>query len=322
MDAEGSSGDALDQAAEWQIRLLEDPRVHDEFQRWLAADAAHREAWLRMRQLWNALESVTPPVDLADNIPVKASTAPRRRTARRCKQLALACAMAGLAILLGPRVSLYLQSDYRTGVAESREVVLSDGSRITLGADSAIRVVQDSQRRVELLKGQAYFQVAPDPARPFVARAGDLAVSVLGTAFDLEMDRDGTEVALEHGQVQAENATRSRGLKISERLLPGDRLRVDWQAGTVQRSRMDPRQVAAWRAHSLYVEDLAVSDIVARLERHTGGWILVPDEQLRQRRISGVFDLRDPGRALTALAEALNVPARRIAPGLSLLGNL
>lgn len=326
MDVERPTGDALEQAAEWQIRLMEEPGAGDEFQRWLAADSAHREAWQTMQRLWGALEEVTPVAVSPTDLPVSPPRAPaavrrRRSGTRRWPKFALACSLAALAIFIEPYASLYWRSDFRTGIAQTTEVTLSDGSRVMLGPDSAIRVDHGTTRRVELLKGQAYFQVAPDPGRPFVARAGDLSIRVLGTAFDLEMDRSGTEVALEHGQVQAENATERPGLQVSERLLPGDRLRVDWNSGLIQRSRMDPRRVAAWRSQSLYVDDLPVADIVARLERYTPGWIVVADEQLMKRRISGVFDLRDPDRALLALAQSLNVTSRRVTPMLNVLGD-
>lgn len=326
MDAERPTDDALEQAADWQIRLMEEPGAMDEFQRWLAADSAHREAWQTMQRLWGALEAVTPPTVSPRDLPVRPSipvavSTPRRSGPRRWAKLAVACGLAALVVFIAPDASLYWHSDYRTGIAQTREVTLSDGSRVMLGPDSAIRVDQGTTRRVELLKGQAYFQVAPDAGRPFVAQAGELSVRVLGTAFDLQMDRSGTEVALEHGQVQAENATDRAGLQVSERLLPGDCLRVDWNAGAIERSRMDPHRVAAWRSQSLYVDDLPVADIVARLERYTPGWIVVADEQLNKRRISGVFDLRDPDRALLALAQSLNVPSRRITPLLNVLGD-
>jgi transmembrane sensor len=329
MDAEHPMDEALDQAAEWQIRLMEEPQAREEFERWLAADGAHRIAWQRMQLVWGALDEVMPPAPTARDLPVPVApvpvaSRPRRASRSSWQKVALACGVAALAIMLGPQTSLYLQSDYRTGTAETTSVTLTDGSRVTLGPDSAIRVEQGTTRRVELLKGQAYFQVAPDAGKPFIAQAGELAVRVLGTAFDLEMDRNGTEVALEHGQVQAESGS-ERGsersaLQVSERLLPGDRIRVDWQAGTVQRARIDPRRVAAWREQTLYVEDLSVGDIVARLERYMPGWIVIADNRLKDRRISGVFDLRDPDRALLALAQSLNVPSRRITSALSVLG--
>lgn len=309
--------DPLEQAADWQLRLQEDPHARAEFERWLHASAQHRAAWQTMEKLWGALGEIVPPRvahPAPPPLPI-ATSRPLRR--RRWLSVAMAAGLAAVAVIIAPQATLALRSDYHTGVGETRAVQLADGSTITMSPQSALRLVSGDARQVELIQGQAYFQVAPDQQHPFIAKAGELSVRVLGTAFDLELHADSAEVALEHGQVQAENAQPP----LSERLMPGQRLKFSWPSGTVERSQLDPSQVASWRSGSLFVENQSVADIVAHLQRYTPGWIIITDPALKQRRITGVFDLQNPDRALTALAQSLAVQSRQMTPWVHALGN-
>lgn len=303
---------ALEQAADWQLRLQEEPQARAEFERWLNADPAHPPAWRKMQQLWGALGELAPVAE-----PVAIHPAARPTPRRRWLALAAAASIATIAVLVAPQASLGLRADYHTGIGETRDVHLPDGSRVTLAPDSALALARDNPRQVELLRGQAYFQVAPDPQRPFTAQAGQLSVRVLGTAFDLDLQPASAEVALEHGQVQAENTKAA----LSERLAPGQRLKLSWPSGTVERSQLAPQQVAAWRNGSLFVENQSVADIVAHLQRYTPGWIVVPDASLKQRRITGLFDLSNPDRALQALATSLGVKTHQVTPWVRSLGS-
>lgn len=317
--------DVLEQAADWQIRLQEEPHSRQAFEVWLSESDAHRAAWRKMETLWGALaELPTQSLSAAvqpETSPAASAVAPPlyapRRPRRTWRAVAVAAGIAALAVLIAPQASLALRADYRTGVAETRTVELADGSTVVLGPQSALSVSGDDARQVELLKGQAYFQVAPDPQHPFMARAGQLSVRVLGTAFDLDLQQDTAEVALEHGQVQAENTAPP----LSERLTPGQRLKFSWPSGKVERSSLAPTQVASWRSGSLFVENQSVAEIVDHLQRYTPGWIVIADPALKTRRITGVYDLTDPARALKALAKSLAVDSRQMTPWVHTLGN-
>lgn len=306
---------ALEQAADWQLRLQEEPQARPEFERWLNADPAHLQAWHKMQQLWGALGELAPVAEPVPAPPAHAMARPRAR--RWWPAVAAAAGIAAIAVLIGPQASLALRADYQTGIGETREVRLPDGSSVTLAPDSAMAVASNNPRQVQLLRGQAYFQVAPDPQHPFTAQAGQLSVRVLGTAFDLDLQPGSAEVALEHGEVQAQNTQ----APLSERLAPGQRLKLNWPSGTVERSRLAPQQVAAWRSGSLFVENQSVADIVGHLQRYTPGWIIVPDASLKQRRITGLFDLSNPDRALQALATSLGVKTHQVTPWVRSLGS-
>ena len=308
--------DALEQAGDWQIRLQEDPQAREAFEQWLQASPEHRAAWLKMEKLWGALGEL-PALAVAPA--PRSQPQPQGKPVKRriWTRLALAAGLAAVAVLLAPQASLTLRADYHTGVGETRTVQLADGSTITLSPQSALRLIGGDARKVELLQGQAYFQVAPDPQNPFTAQAGQLSVRVLGTAFDLDLQAHSAEVALEHGQVQAENAQPP----LSERLMPGQRLKFSWPSGKAEHSHVNPTDIGSWRSGSLFVENQTVADIAERLQRYTSGWIVIADPALKQRRITGVFDLNHPDRALKALAQSLAVETRQVSPWVHVLGS-
>jgi transmembrane sensor len=279
----------LQAAAGWHFRLRAAPRdqeLQSSFENWMAQDPRHAEAWLLAQRGW----SLAGETGAMNHAAAPAQT--RRRTAAA---LALA---ACLALLLWPVATRYA-ADYSTATAQQREVALDDGSTLLLDADSAVDVRFDPVRRaVTLLRGEAYFEVASDAARPFTVRAGDLTVTVTGTAFSVGMTDRQTSVALVHGAVKLQRDGGSEDMALR----PGERVQIERSSGAVQVGAIDPAIIAAWRNGRLAVQDVALGDVVAAIRRHHHGLILTPDEVLLGRKVTGVFDLQDASRALQALA--------------------
>lgn len=282
----------LQTAADWHFRLRAAPQdldLQSSFESWLAQDLRHAEAWLLSQRAWSLAGETGAMVT-----PLSAA-APATRRHRRLAPLALA---ACLALLLWPGVG-WLGADYSTGTAEIRDVALADGSTLLLDAGSAADAVFDATRRsVTLLRGEAYFAVAPDAARPFTVRAGELTVTVTGTAFTVGLTERSVSVALAHGSVKLQRE--SGGEEIL--LRPGERVEVERGGGAVQTAPVDPAAIAAWRNGRLAVQDAVLGDVVAAIRRHHRGLILTPDENLLARKVTGVFDLQDAPRALQTLA--------------------
>ena len=162
---------------------------------WLGQDTAHRVAWLRLKSVW----------DRADRLAaVRGVQSPRTRRWASPVRWSVAAAVAMLAVLLnmpwwGPGTR------YTTEVGGREVVALSDGSRVELNTHTELRAqVDPSLRHVRLDKGEAFFDVKPDPAHPFVIYAGDHKVVVLGTKFSVRQERERLEVAVLEGKVRVE----------------------------------------------------------------------------------------------------------------------
>lgn len=308
------------QAAQWLLRLEASPgdgALRHEFEGWLRQDEAHRAAfrsaehtWARLGKLPPAL--IAPPVPPIDVLPLKPRRRPRIFWASAGALLAAAC----LLLVAAPMIQRHLQADHITGVAELRDVVLPDGSLATLDADSAIAVdYSGAERKVILLAGQAFFQVHPNPDRPFRVNAADVSVRVTGTAFSVDKLASTVTVAVQSGTVEVA----SPGVAEVSRLGMGDRLVFDRQARSARQEQVAPSTVATWRSRRLVVHDATVGDMVEVLGRYLPGMIVMRDGSMNGQSISGVIDLTQPREALNALAESQHGKLSQITPYLSVI---
>ncbi|MEH2628022.1 transmembrane sensor [Bradyrhizobium sp. AZCC 1719] len=303
----------LDEAADWLLRLREaadDLRVRDDFNAWLSRSSEHRAAWHRVRESWHLLgegkpiyEHVWRPQSLqAPSSGVgKASRVPRRRWRWAAPVSAIGLA-ACLLVVAVPSLLVRLEADHLTTTAQSRLVTLEDGTTVYLAADSAIKTDFSANRRqVRLLAGEAFFDVIRNPGRPFVVEASGVRVEVTGTAFDVRLSSSATQVELARGAVGvSSNATQRTPPAV---LAPGQMLVIDRKSGAMTRSDIAPEDIGAWREGRLFVNDATIGAVVEQIQRYHAAWIAIPDITLAQQTVTGLYDLRDPDRALRALVQ-------------------
>ena len=118
------------------------------------------------------------------------------------KSLAASIAIFCIAAALLTSITINRYSTYTTQIGERRSITLADGSTIDLNARSGVRVkLSKAERDVELIDGQALFEVAKDKARPFIVRSGETIVRAVGTQFDVYRKKTGTTVTVVEGRV-------------------------------------------------------------------------------------------------------------------------
>ncbi len=306
-----SADPALEQAMDWLL-LLQDPDtgadIRRRFDAWLAADPDHGRAWAQARRAWGLLGELSPARP--------AATVPSRR--RRNGLVAAAAALAAcLAVaMLFPAAWPRLMADHATATAELRRLTLTDGSIVHLGPDSALDVAYTADRRaVTLRAGRAFFEVVSDAARPFTVAAGEVDVTVLGTAFEIRRGDDATTVAVERGSV----AVRAAGVRppLDVRLGPGERVAV--RRDGIRRDQVAAGDIAAWRAGRLFLDGATVAEVAAEIGAYRPGWIVIADPALGRRRVTGLYDLRQPDRALRALVQPVGGQVTEVTPLLRVL---
>ena len=324
------------EAARWVVTLEEHPGdavLRARFEDWLSASPENAVAWADSADLYDMMAQ-TPPAHaehwapyLAEggearaakvdtekrNMPGRPPLAtsrprPRRSGRRRVALGAVAVALAAcIAVFVVPPLLLRLEADYVTATAEQRSFDLADGSRVHLAPASALTVALDEDGRVvRLLEGQAYFEVTPDPERPFRVAAGDVTTEVIGTAFDVRLGARGAAVAVGEGRVRVDHST-------AQDLRAGDWVQVGWD-GSLRRGNAPPEEAGFWRQGQFVVRDRPLADAVDDLRRYYAGFIVVTDYALGARRLSGVYNLADPVAALTAMAGAHDAVVRQISP--------
>lgn len=293
---------ASDEAAAWLIRLKEEPddaTVRAGFEAWRIAAPAHEAAWAEVVQAFDLIGHAMRPAESSDapRSGIDAGSFARRALAGGAIVLAVAC----LALVFLPGVVLRLNADYATSAGEWRELVLADGSAVDLAPRSAVDVRLTSERRaIGLLAGQAFFRVAPDAARPFEVQAGDLRATALGTEFNVRLLDGGASVAVAEGTVRVEDGASSSGTATV--LHANDWLRL--MQGRRLEGRASAEEIGAWRQGQLVVHDWTVAEVIDELRPYFGGLIIVADGAIERRRVTGVYELRDPVEALRAIGRA------------------
>lgn len=220
-----------------------------------------------------------------------------------------AMATATFFLLDGP---MRLQADVIAGTDEMPVIDLEDGSRVQLNASSAIAIDFNRTRRtVHLLRGQAYFEVAHAPERPFSVEAGTTRVTALGTAFDVRYGETDTEVTVTENAVLLEPDNDG---SFSRRVQQGEQATYDRMKGETSIQPVDSLVALAWKRGQIAVDNAPLSYVVEEMNRHFGGRIVIAGSSLAARRVSGTVAIADTDAALSFVREALGVKATRLGP--------
>lgn len=310
---------------------------------WLAADERHARAYARTVQLWDFLDDhAAAPEMLAARRELlgRVHRMTRERAGggwlRRASGRRTAAAAAAVLLLTIGAWPLSQRGDiYQTGRGERRVVTLADGSKLSLDAQTRVRVrYAKNARRLTLVQGQARFDVARDLARPFSVRAGDRTVVATGTAFNIDLLDPTVTITLIEGRVLVYGQQASpigaappilaglkRQLAAAPRpveLRPGDQLISAERADGRVIGAVDLREATAWQGGKLMFDDEPLSDAVARVNRYTERKITIADPAAGAIRISGVFDAGDSNAFLEAVTGFLPVVATEGTDGVSL----
>lgn len=318
----------LNEASNWLLRLRgapDDAALRLAFQAWLRRSPQHEQAYRRVERAWTLLGRLPPVFEPvwrdADDVEVlrRPVQDPRSRARRRIAISFLGVAAASIVVAWAvlPGLLVAFGADYATGTAESRHLSLPDGSQVVLGADSAIDIdLRSADRKVVLLEGEAYFDVAPDPTRPFHVVVGALRITVVGTRFDAALTSSETRIDLASGTIEISGG---RSRREPTTMAAGDRLVLDRATEAVTRSIVDVGDVGAWRRGQLFVENATIGSVVETIQRHHDAFVAIPDPGLSRLRVTGLYDLRDPDRALSALVEPHGGHVRSLSPYLRVL---
>ncbi|HEX6866132.1 MAG TPA: FecR domain-containing protein [Caulobacteraceae bacterium] len=300
-------------AAEWAVRRSEGltPEERAEFHQWLAERPAHWRAYSETDRIWDELAGA----DLYGAEPGHALLR-RRLVVGGTIAASLAAALFGY-----QAISSAPQATFESGRGEVRDVRLTDGSSVTLGADSAIAVrFERDSRHVRLKRGEAMFDVAHDASRPFDVRAADTRVTVLGTRFTVKAAPDAVRVNVIQGVVRVAKAqspiiapfmTADRGRRITR----GERLESRRGEPLQSLPTADPKAVAPWTEGRLVYEDASLAEVVADLNRYLPTEVELANEALGEMRVTGALDQDQASRFLNSLPGTLPVKIRRTADG-------
>ncbi|ANF84494.1 sugar ABC transporter substrate-binding protein [Pseudomonas antarctica] len=303
---------AQEQAAlDWLSLLHDQPSSGDQatFSRWLRADPAHVEAYSRAQVLWELSE--VPARTLADEDAValqgylnSMNSSRRSRVVRGAGALAMAaCLLVMVSLGAGWQPSRWVDdfgADYVTAPGEVKTVTLADQTRVTLDADSAIAVdFSHGERHIQLRRGAGFFRVT-HTGQPFVVEAGSGEVRVLGTQFEVRLQPAGAQVTVLSGRV---GVTPSR--QGQQQVLTAGQ-QVAYAGGVADALHaVDSESRLAWRDGWLNYYKAPLAEVVQDLSRYYPGRILLLNDEMAAKRVSGSFPSKDPVAVLSALQAVL-----------------
>lgn len=298
------------EAVDWLIALQESPSdtaLGERFAAWVEADPAHAAAWAEtgdVSRLIAAAHATVVARGRRDRIEGGS------RHLRRIPFFAATAAAACLALFAMPGLIVRARADAMAATGEMKTVRLADGSVVRLASGSALAIDYGAGvRKVRLLQGDGYFDVAHDPARPFQVEAGDTVTRVLGTAFEIRKGGDRVAVEVRRGRVAVACKDRSAASELEA----GQTLDLTCGVRSAE-GRVQPSRIAPWVEGKIIAADRPMREIVDALRPWYGGVIIARGGGLDQRRVTGVYDLRHPEQALMALAAAHHASVRRITP--------
>jgi transmembrane sensor len=186
------------------------------------------------------------------------------------------------------------RTDYATAHAEQRSWRMPDGSTVHLNSGSQIKVHFDERRReVELVKGQALFQVAKDAQRPFWVRTGDAAVKAVGTEFDVYRQQGRTLVSVVEGRVAVWHAQETTPGAPVAQVDAGQQARISREAAVVSTQAADVRKTVAWLQRQVVFDHDALGAAVEEFNRYSDVRIRIDAPELSTAEVSGIFSAYD-----------------------------
>jgi transmembrane sensor len=293
------------EAADWYARLRAENVTELDavrFRAWIAGNSERRLEFEQIDAFWENIGAIEKSPEVLREraaisrrraLSAQPTSAPAA-TMGRYKRKSIWAAAAAVLLVVGTLLLVQHQMTdrYVTAIGEQRSVPLADGSVVTLNTATEIRVHFSADRRgVELVSGQANFEVAKDASRPFVVTAGGSEVRAVGTQFDVYKTADNVTVTLIEGKVAIKEAPVKAGASAVEvNLAAGEQLSYETKTGAVLRASADIPRVSAWRARKLDFSDTPLTDAIAEANRYSRVEIQLDAPELQSARISGTFE--------------------------------
>lgn len=328
------------EAVAWHSRLTSGETEAAEracFDAWRDQSPAHAKAYRKIEKLWQLLDDSLLKTEYqrrqnsAANHILANTPAPLNRTRRyrtkaslsqhpsRLHHWSIGLATAAI-LLLALTLKLYpdyLQAPwagYRTHIGEQASAKLADGSTVYLNTDTALDVTLDEhERRVVLLKGEAEFEVAYDKNRPFRVKAGNTSTEALDTHFIIRYNGDSGMVTLLEGKVRTTRIS-AQGEFISARdLHPGEFVAFNpYMLGELEAA--DLTAANAWRSGRLIMNFVPLQQVIVEINRYRRGQVKLINHELANREINVAIDINHIDAWLDALKDSLPLHIHRVGP--------
>lgn len=331
------------QASEWLAKLdAEQPSPNDlaAFKQWVNADPEHRQAFEALVEFWDEMNILTQtilPRELLPQQPSATSNSLWHRLQALARPIinaltytraagATALAILGLTVLLGG------PTHYSTQIGQQKTIELADQSTVQLNTNSRLQVdYSNDLRRLTLTQGEAHFDVAHDPDRPFEVYVGNRLVRAIGTAFTVHVRKIDVEVIVTEGTVEIDQPSDPE-LNAKVSIIQAADTQAGTQAGTPIKATAGSlvtfnkdlindveimvasqlQKQLSWRQGMLVFKGEPLQMVVDEVSRYTNLKIIIPERSAREMKVGGLFKVGDTESLFEALRDGFDIHVQEV----------
>tara|TARA_R110002073_G_scaffold86115_14_gene204752 strand:+ start:8093 stop:9208 length:1116 start_codon:yes stop_codon:yes gene_type:complete len=352
--------DPMDIARKWYLRLEDsswDETVIDSLNKWLDQNEENRAAFEEVAIFWSEIDTMPeimalreteaqPPLHLKERL--EANSEPEQKNkvvpitqhhrtpsapSRRFSGIQRWAMAASLLLVCSLGLIIYSNDlpdgTYQTATGERQIIELTDGSTLFLNTHSKASVIYtDTVRKVNLIEGEARFNVEKDATRPFIVETSRGIVRAIGTSFNIYDNETQVEVIVFEGTVAVNHSnnrtTKLNTLSLSEEgystnavLVSGGKRIAALENGlSVVRPAhpLELSQKIAWQSGKLIFRGQKLSEVIKEMSRYTSKKIIISDDRLGEMEIGGAFDTDDFEALLNAIEDTFPVRIIRFTP--------
>jgi ferric-dicitrate binding protein FerR (iron transport regulator) len=293
------------------------PEEKEKFQSWLNETDDHRKMVSDFRTIWQVSAASETKIDMNEALEFERlqtslaanedANAPRQsKTKSYFLRIAAAIAVVFFSSFILYTLVFRNSSVTHETFSDIKEIDLPDGSKVWLNAKSSLKYTSDfSNERKISLEGEGFFEVQPDPEKPFVLHTGKAEISVLGTSFNVKAFQDDslTEVFVVTGKVNFLSTELNKSIVLTPGL-NGFLNKID---RTISLDAEPPLNITAWKDKTLVFRKAPLREVIKDLRNHFKVDIAVKNESLLDCRFTGTFNDARVEDIIAALSAALNL---------------
>ncbi len=308
------------EAVDW-VTLLNSGETSDQdfarFRVWYNSTPEAKQAFEKIGRTWIRMGAfeIHPLKNCIPGESIKTGSS-QRVGRNRWAAIAATCVLALTFIFAQFGPPSIWKADYQTSKGSQYSLKLTDGSRIRLNTQTAIAKDFSGTRRVlELIQGEALFEVAKDPTRPFIVKVGKYEVRAVGTRFIVRKLKSGGRVIVTEGIVEAKllnDPSRPVLLNAGQEVLFRDS-----NLGSAKKANLN--QSTAWLKQQVIFLQTPLKKVVEEINRYREGKIFVLDAEISEIKVSGAFHLQNPDEILYAITDTFEIKSKSFWGGFVLL---
>ncbi|HWV16817.1 MAG TPA: FecR domain-containing protein [Cellvibrio sp.] len=270
---------------------------------WLEASPLHQAAYINAEHLWQRGEVLAR---------LPESVKPRSSLLGSWQGMGFALASLAALVLM---VSFYFTGgtthyELQTAVGEQKSLQLADGSRLQLNTNSKLEVsLRRGSRVVTLERGEVFFDVSADAARPFDIITGAGVVRVLGTHFAVRQTAADALVTVIEGRVALGSLSSAQEFVPISVLTANQQLNFQAARAGAVPEKINAASLLAWRNRQLVYKGQSLDQVILDLNRYFPVAIVLSDATIGRREVTAVIKLSDIKTTVQALADSLNLEA-------------